>query len=114
MWKKLRALINEYEMLLSSDKISGDELDVKKQSLLVHIQFFQHERLIHLIVTVLFAFLTVLTSIALLFIHEIVLAILVVMFIILLVPYIVHYYHLENGVQRLYELYDGLEKSKMS
>ncbi|NLA43621.1 hypothetical protein GX865_05780 [Candidatus Saccharibacteria bacterium] len=31
-----------------------------------------------------------------------------VLFLALLIPYIVHYYHLENGVQRLYSLYDEI------
>ena len=33
-----------------------------------------------------------------------------VMFLVLLVPYIRHYFGLENGVQRLYDLYAQLEK----
>jgi hypothetical protein len=33
-----------------------------------------------------------------------------VLFFALLVPYVKHYYGLENGVQRLYDAYEKLEK----
>ena len=36
----------------------------------------------------------------------------VVLILVLLVPYIVHYFHLENGVQKMYTLIDELEKRK--
>ena len=62
-----------------------------------HIAFFQHERLIHLIVTVLFALCTVMTLIPL-----------AIAFLVLLVPYIKHYYFLENQTQLLYKDYDKI------
>ena len=54
---------------------------------LEQIAFFSHERLVHLIVMVLFAVILV-----------------------LLVPYIMHYYTLENGVQKMYKQYDEIVK----
>ncbi len=76
------------------------------------IEFMQHERLIHLLVT--------LTVAILLFIAMSIacsrpsLEVLVVMalLLILLIPYIGHYFFLENGVQRWYKLYDEMEKRK--
>ena len=82
------------------------------QEMLVQIGFFQHERLIHLIVTVLFAFLTIFTVTATCFLNNfdygVWFCLLSVTCLVLLVPYIRHYYILENGVQRLYEIYDTL------
>ena len=75
---------------------------------LVQIGFFMHERLIHLIVTVLFAILAV--GVALFFVAQPTIPILLLFgaLMILLVPYIMHYYLLENGVQKMYEQYDEL------
>ncbi|MBR1772022.1 MAG: hypothetical protein IJ747_08330 [Lachnospiraceae bacterium] len=81
---------------------------------LVQVGFFQHERLIHLIVTVIFAVLTVLCicmSFALM-------AfgveggpgwlLIVGVFLVLLIPYVRHYYILENEVQKMYRQYDRI------
>ena len=76
----------------------------------MQIQFFQHERLIHLIVTVLFALLAVMSILVNLFIQELAVLVLCLLFFVLLIPYIRHYYILENGVQQLYEYYDRMEE----
>ena len=77
---------------------------------LTQIAFFQHERLIHLIVTVTFAILTMI-SVSLMFITgEIVLTALILLFLVLLIPYVGHYYTLENEVQRMYGQYDEMLK----
>ena len=86
-----------------------EEADREKEQVLVQIQFFQHERLIHLIVTALFALLTIISMLASLAIPEQpILPALDLLFLILLIPYIRHYYLLENGVQKLYKYYDNL------
>ena len=81
--------------------------------MLVQIGFFQHERLIHLIVTVLFAFLTVFTAACSCFsdnlYYGILFCLLSLLCLALLVPYIHHYYVLENGVHKLYEIYDSIQ-----
>lgn len=74
------------------------------------IAFFQHERLVHLIVTVLFAILAFSVFIVCLFQPSIPLYILLLLLMVLLVPYIMHYYLLENGVQKMYRQYDELIK----
>lgn len=74
------------------------------------ITFFMHERLIHLIVTVLFAIGTFMTVFTFLIVDNIGLLALAFLLIVLLVPYIKHYYLLENGVQKMYEQYDRLRK----
>lgn len=81
---------------------------------LVQVGFFQHERLVHLIVVVIFAFMTIM-SLCMAF--GLMAAgmeggagwlVLVVMFLILLIPYVRHYYILENEVQAMYRQYDAL------
>lgn len=76
------------------------------EDLLLQISFFQHERLIHLIVTVTFAILTMMAILCCLFLSVPSLFLLVFLLLVLLVPYIRHYYILENGVQRLYRDHD--------
>ena len=75
---------------------------------LTQIRFFQHERLIHLIVTVLFALTTTSVVVGLVSSSNIWLAILLIPLLILLFPYINHYYLLENGVQKMYAQYDRM------
>lgn len=114
MGKKLKEYVQAYQCLLESDdKIENIE-EIKKE-LLAEIQFWQHERFIHLIVTVLFALLTMMVMVSLFF-YEMMsmdclsVLILLGMLLVLLVPYIRHYYILENGVQALYTFYEELTK----
>lgn len=77
---------------------------------LEQIAFFSHERLIHLLVTLMFAGLAF--AVFFFCITEINLGLLLLLaaLMILLVPYIMHYYLLENGVQKMYRQYDELVK----
>lgn len=83
-----------------------EELEILIEDLLLQIQFFQHERLIHLIVTITFAILTMMVMLSSLFLVQPMLWVLVLLLVVLLVPYIRHYYILENGVQKLYTYHD--------
>ena len=76
---------------------SDEEYERGYRDLMIQIAFFQHERLIHLIVTVTFALLALIGITAALATPQIPLLILVMLFIVLLVPYVRHYYILENG-----------------
>lgn len=105
MTKRMHFYLNYYKELLEKD-LSPEKAQQEKENLLVQIQFFQHERLIHLIVTALFALLTVITLLSNLFLMQPLLVVLEVFLLILLVPYIKHYYLLENGTQTLYRFYD--------
>ena len=107
MEKRLKEYLAKMEQF-SMEGFSKEEKEKARQEMLVQIQFFQHERLIHLIVTVTFAILTVLPIFAFLALIQIGLLLLSALLIILLVPYIRHYYILENGVQKLYTYYDKL------
>ncbi len=110
MEKKLRDYIVYIETLIAKQEVwDVGEHDKVQRDMLVQIGFFQHERLIHLIVTVTFAILTVGSLIACLLLQMLALYCLTLLLIILLIPYIRHYYILENGVQKLYALYEEMK-----
>lgn len=80
---------------------------------LTQVAFFQHERLIHLIVTVLFAVLEIMSILGTVILSamergNMAMSILTILLLVLLIPYIRHYYILENEVQKMYVQYDKL------
>lgn len=107
MEKRLKNYLT-YINNISSSKISDEKLDSVIDDLLIQIQFFQHERLIHLIVTIGFAILTFIAIVLCLLYPSYPIFIMVALLLCLLVPYIRHYFILENGVQKLYQYYDLL------
>lgn len=81
---------------------------------LIQISFFQHERLVHLIVTVTFALLEVIAIGLCVVSFTLGVGLLAIALLILLIPYIRHYYILENEVQKMYGQYDKMvEKNKL-
>ena len=107
MLKKLSDYENELlKMVSQGNPLTPEQL----LSVRTHIGFFQHERLVHELVMILFAILTVGGILFLMVVPEISVVALDVLFFALLVPYVKHYYGLENGVQRLYDAYEKLEK----
>lgn len=109
MGKRLKNYLT-YMNTRTEKELSAEEEERLRKDLLIQIGFFQHERLIHLIVTVTFALLTVAALFVSFFYQTFGLYLLILLFLVLLIPYIRHYYLLENGVQRLYEYYDKLVK----
>ena len=105
----MKKYLYEYIKLVET-KIKDKKVDNLKEDLLIKISFFQHERLIHLLVTLFYAFLflvfIVLISLSYVFVIP---AIILAVF---LICYIIHYFRLENGVQYLYNLYDKIEDFK--
>ena len=93
-----------------TDLSDADGIGVEKimKNHMIQIGFFMHERLIHLIVTVLFAIGTFMTIFTFLLTNNLGLLALAFLLIVLLVPYIKHYWLLENGVQKMYRQYDEL------
>ena len=100
MKKYLYDYIKEIDNLIKNNKVNKEIID----NHLIKIAFFQHERLIHLIVTVFYAIIF-LIFLALGFLHYSFFIITAIIFV-LLICYIIHYFHLENGVQYLYKQYD--------
>ncbi len=91
------------QKLITQKNFTKDEI----KDHLTKIQFFQHERLIHLIVTLFYA-LFALLSFLLAFIHPLLL-IIPTLLLIFLIFYVVHYFFLENTVQALYKQYDQMK-----
>lgn len=93
---------------LLSEKPSGTDWNAILNDLLIQIQFFQHERLIHLIVTVTFALLEMISVCLTVFCGLPSTMLLSIVILCLLIPYIRHYYLLENEVQKMYTFYDEI------
>lgn len=112
MKKRILTYRKYIDSLLASDKQS--DWKYIKQEHITHVAFFQHERLVHLIVTVTFAVLELLTVCAYVIVGALdstlsfPLLILALLIIVLLIPYIKHYYLLENEVQKMYVQYDRI------
>ena len=77
------------------------------------IAYFQHERLIHLIVTFFFALFLLMEIYALFTVpvaYSLICGILVLLFFALVVAYVFHYYFLENSVQQMYKMRDEITR----
>ncbi len=88
-----------------NEKLKNKETKGWKIILVHHretIKFLQHERLIHLLVTLAFAINFVVVTMFVLIYPQAILLLIDGLILILLVPYIFHYFKLENGVQKLY------------
>lgn len=109
MKKRVLAYLKYIDELIKTDDADWDE-EIKKH--LVQIGFFAHERLVHLIVTVLFALMTTVTMLYCNYTSSMIALALTVALLILLIPYIMHYYLLENSVQKMYVQYDEMLNKK--
>ena len=105
MKKYLKEYVAEIDKLLESDVDNITEVIDKH---LIKINFFQHERLIHLLVTLAYAIMAIISFIAStttpMFVFV---GVILVLF---LIPYVLHYFFLENNVQYLYIQYDKMLK----
>jgi len=110
MEKRLKNYLLYFDGVLTGlSELSPEEKKALKQEHLTQIAFFQHERLIHLIVTVTFALLEIISlGVTVLSTNPAFIALSVAL-LVLLIPYIRHYYILENGVQRMYSQYDQIK-----
>lgn len=103
----MRENLKEYNAYLD-EIIERKEIKNKEDLLdevLTQIKFFQHERLVHLIVTFFEGIGTVLFLGFALLTNNIGMYLLFFLGILLFFPYILHYYYLENGTQSLYKKY---------
>ena len=100
---------------LSRDDLTLREIETQKAEHLQQIAFFSHERLVHLIVTMTVAILLLIAFATLIVSEYVPFAVVVILLLGLFVPYIVHYMHLENGVQAMYGQYDRIvEKERQA
>ena len=70
------------------------------------ITFFEHERLIHLIVTMFFVLFSLIFTFMCFYTKVDYFIIITLILYVIDIFYIFHYYFLENSVQKLYKLYD--------
>lgn len=112
MEKRILAYRRYMDELLQKREAEGGmdeaEIEALRKEHLVQLGFFQHERLIHLIVTVTFAIAELLSLMMTMLSEELFPLILTMLVLVLLLPYIRHYYILENEVQRMYKQYDRI------
>lgn len=98
----------QIRLLLSNDFLGNWE-HVRKDHV-QQIEFLQHERFVHLIITLAFASFMIASYVLMFFVPEIPSALLALTLTIVLLFYIFHYYRLENGVQRWYRLYNEIRR----
>ena len=92
MKKRILAYLSYVDGIIAKEKKDKNQnLDLVIERHLVQIAFFAHERFI-------------------LATGQVSILALIVMLLVLLVPYVMHYYLLENGVQKMYTQYDELLK----
>ena len=104
--KYLTEYLAQITALLESGEVSDYE-ELQRRHLTM-IQFMQHERLVHFLVTMLFALGFFIVLGIFLVCERIMLLPLLVLILALLIPYIAHYYFLENSVQKLYFINDQI------
>ena len=107
MKKYIKDFIKDLETKIKDNhKFTKEEISIIR----IKITDFQHERLIHLLVTLFYAIFTLffLAFSAL----NIIFFIPFLALIIFLIFYIKHYFFLENAVQYIYKLYDEIIKQK--
>lgn len=107
MKKSIEEYIKEIDKKILCDK----DLSKLKDEHLIKIGFYQHERLIHLLVTLFYAvfmFLTILLSY-----YNPLFIFIAFILLVFLIFYVKHYFFLENNVQYMYKQYDKMvEKEK--
>lgn len=108
MKKYMQTFMKDFEDKLNSNhKFTKEEIE----RIRIKINDFQHERLIHLLVTLFYAIFAL--FFLLLSKDHVIFIIPFLMMIIFLLFYIKHYFFLENAVQYIYTLYDkALENTK--
>lgn len=109
MEKRMKEYLAAIDTLLNN-QFTKEQWQSYIEKHLIQISFFQHERLVHLIVTVIFALLEMMAFIMVVVAFSPGLMALMLMILVLLIPYIRHYYVLENGVQKMYRQYDEMLK----
>lgn len=102
MTREIRLYLAFICALIERDEPQTDWRGVERE-LLIRIGFYQHERLIHLLVTLAFAIFTA-VALAMAFTMPVFFWA-AGLFLVLLLPYIWHYFFLENAVQKLYRQY---------
>lgn len=104
----MREYISNYvkyvDKVINDDKYKDSFIEEHLQM----IRYFQHERVIHLVITLFYAMLTLLFwGLSLISLVFVIIAIILSIF---LVCYIYHYFYLEKHIQYMYKQYNKLKK----
>lgn len=109
MRKRLQGYL-DYMEKISKEDLSEEKKELVLKDFFIQIRFFQNERHIHLIVTVTFALIALVSVIANFTLNSIPMIIFSLGVLVLLFFYVNHYFFLERGVQKLYTYYDLFTK----
>ena len=105
----MKKYIDDYILMLEEKIKDKRGLDRLQEDILIKIDFFNKERIIHLIITLFYALFTVIFACH---IKESVMYLIFSFFMVcFLIPYIIYYFKLEARVQYLYKLYDKIKNS---
>ena len=109
----MKKRITEYRkrvdrLLADEEEKTYEEWECILEEHLVQIGFFQHERLVHFLVCILVGLAFFIALGLALYFRTVGLFLLALILLGLLVPYLWHYYFLENTTQRIYVLYNQL------
>ncbi len=99
-----------YEKIVDKRLSDGDDLDALLRLHARKIGWLQHERLVHLLVTVLISVLFLFSIWLLIVLENPLVFVLITIVLVLLGAYIRHYFFLENKVQHWYLLYDEIDE----
>ena len=106
---ELKKYIDDYILMLEEKTKKKDINQNLYEDVLIKINFFNKERIIHLFITLFYALF------AILFVCHIKESIMYLIFAVFmmcfLIPYIIYYFKLEARVQYLYKLYDQIKNS---
>lgn len=103
LYKKLKNQIAWLESLENGAEFEGD-LRLLMLQIIENRKYFQHERLIHLLVTLGFGLFMLFAAYLSVTGAQLLYGVLLLALGVLECAYIVHYYHLETGVQKLWEI----------
>ncbi|MBP3920381.1 MAG: hypothetical protein J6D28_02330 [Bacilli bacterium] len=104
--KSMKKYITEYVEYVDNNIT---KIDIEKH--LTKINFFEWERIIHLIVTITSVILDILSMIIGICFNNILIIIIGYMIMCFVIPYIYHYFLLENCVQKMYRQYDEMTQN---
>lgn len=109
MRKRILDYLNRINQLLGEAGANTDWNAILSEHL-EQVRFFQHERLVHLIVTATFALVLMMLMILFNNIEQVsILAVIFFVFVVvMLLAYLFHYYILETSVQKMYRQYDEI------
>lgn len=108
MRKYLTAYLKYIDDILKQDSISQSAVDSLKEEHLRQIRFMQHERLVHFLVTFMFAIILFICIGIFCITENIAFMALILLILALICPYTWHYYFLENSVQKMYRQYNRM------